>query len=287
MTIQSPPGWGWDQLTHAVHAIGSATPEEYWHTAEQRSATPTVRRIGLADLSGALASGLDDFKANRTDVIFVCLIYPIVGLVLGRVASGYGLLPLLFPLASGFALVGPLAAVGLNEMSRRREQGEAVRWIDAFGVLRAPSIGSIALLGLLLIGLFLLWLVAAQVIYVVTLGWAAPASAASFAHTVLHTPAGWALIVLGIGVGFLFAVAVLAISAVSFPLLLDRNIGIDTAVSTSVRVVAANPGVMAVWGAIIVALLVAGSLPLLVGLAVVLPVLGHATWHLYRRAVAW
>jgi uncharacterized membrane protein len=171
-------------------------------------------------------------------------------------------------------------------MSRRREQGGPVGWVDAFGVLRAPSIGSIALLGLLLVGIFLLWLVAAQVIYVATLGQAAPASAAAFVRDVLGTPAGWALIAIGIGVGFLFAVLVLAISVVAFPLLLDRNVGIDTAVWTSVRVVAMNPGVMAVWGAIIVALLVLGSLPALVGLAVVMPVLGHATWHLYRRAVA-
>jgi uncharacterized membrane protein len=268
-----------------VHSIGSATPEEYWHTTTDRSATPTVRRIGLTDLTGALASGLDDFKANRTDVIFLCVIYPIVGLVLGRVASGYGLLPMLFPLASGFALVGPLAAVGLNEMSRRREQGHPVRWIDAFGVLRAPSIGAIALLGLLLVGIFLLWLLAAQVIYVVTMGADTPVSATAFAHDVLTTKAGWALIVVGIGVGFLFAVLVLAITVVSFPLLLDRNVGIDTAVWTSLRVVAMNPGVMAVWGAIVVALLVLGSLPALVGLAVVMPVLGHATWHLYRRAI--
>jgi len=287
MTIRTPPGWGWDQLTDAMHSIGSASPEEYWHTTAERSAVPIVRRLRLADLTGALASGLQDFQANRTDVIFVCVIYPIVGLLLGRLASGYGLLPLLFPLASGFALVGPLAAVGLNEMSRRREQGEAISWVAAFGMLRAPSIGSIALLGLLLVAVFLLWLVAAQVIYVATLGPAAPLSAAAFARDVLHTEAGWALIVIGVGVGFLFAVLVLAIGVVSFPLLLDRNAGIDTAIWTSARVVAMNPGVMAVWGAIVVALLVLGSLPALVGLVVVLPVLGHATWHLYRRAVAW
>jgi uncharacterized membrane protein len=287
MTIQSPPGWGWDQLTHAVQSIGSASPEEYWHTTTERSTAPAVRLLGFSDLAGALANGLDDFKANRTDVIFICVIYPIVGLLLGRLASGYGLLPLLFPLASGFALVGPLAAVGLNEMSRRREQGDAVSWVDAFGLLRAPSIGAIALLGLLLVAVFLLWLVAAQVIYTATLGPALPVSVAAFAHAVLGTEAGWALIVIGVGVGFLFAVLVLAVSVVSFPLLLDRNAGIDTAVWTSVRVVALNPGVMAAWGAIVVALLVLGSLPALVGLVVVLPVLGHATWHLYRRAVAW
>ena len=93
------------------------------------------------------------------------------------------------------------------------------------------------------------------------------------------------MIVVGIGVGFLFALLVLAISVVSFPLLLDRNAGIGTAVSTSMRAVAASPGTMALWGLIVAAGLVIGSVPLFLGLVVILPVLGHATWHLYRRVV--
>ena len=285
MVIQSPPGWGWDRVRLAAHEIGAARPEEYWHKGVVEDAPPAVRRIGVADLRQALAQGLADFEANRTDVIFLCVIYPVIGLVLGRLASGYGLLPLLFPLASGFALVGPFAAIGLNEISRRREQGDAVRWVDAFGVLRAPSIGAITLLGLMLIALFLLWLVVAQIIYVVTLGPEAPASVGAFVSDVLGTGAGWTMIVVGIGVGFLFALLVLAISVVSFPLLLDRNVGIGIAVTTSIRVVAANPAVMALWGLIVAAGLVVGSLPLFVGLVVILPVLGHATWHLYRTVV--
>jgi uncharacterized membrane protein len=285
MVIQSPPGWGWDQLRLAAHEIGAARPEEYWHDGAAEDVPPTVRRISVADLRDALARGLADFEANRTDVIFLCVIYPAIGLILGRLASGYGLLPLLFPLASGFALVGPFAAVGLNELSRRREQGDEVRWVDAFGLLRSPSIGSIMLLGLMLIGLFLLWLVAAQIIYVVTLGPQAPTSVGSFLHDVFATSAGWMMIVVGIGVGFLFALLVLAVSVVSFPLLLDRNAGIGTAVSTSLRAVVSNPGVMALWGIVVAFGLVLGSLPLFTGLVVVLPVLGHATWHLYRRVV--
>ncbi len=284
MVIKTPPGWGWDQIRLAANQIGSAKPEEYWRDGAQDDSVPRVRRIGVADLRDALARGWADFQANRTDVIFLCVIYPIIGLILARTVSG-GLLPLLFPLASGFALVGPLAAVGLNEMSRRRERGEEVRWIDAFGVLHAPSIGSIALLGVLLIGLFLLWLVLAQVIYVVTLGPDPPPSAAAFFTEVFTTGPGWAMIVVGIAVGFLFALLVLAISVVSFPLLLDRNVGIGTAVSTSMRAVAANPAVMALWGFIVACGLVLGSIPLFVGLVVVLPVLGHATWHLYRKVV--
>ena len=285
MVIQSPPGWGWDRIRLAANEIGAARPEEYWHHGVIEDAPPAVRRIGVTDLREALAQGLADFEANRTDVIFLCVIYPVIGLVLGRLASGYGLLPLLFPLASGFALVGPFAAIGLNEISRRREQGSAVRWVDAFGVLRAPSIGAITLLGLMLIGLFLLWLVVAQVIYVVTLGPQAPVSVGAFVGDVFGTGAGWTMIIAGIGVGFLFALLVLAVSVVSFPLLLDRNVGIGTAVTTSIRAVAANPAVMALWGLIVAAGLVVGSLPLFVGLVVILPVLGHATWHLYRKVV--
>jgi uncharacterized membrane protein len=160
-----------------------------------------------------------------------------------------------------------------------------VRWVDAFGMLRAPSIGSIMLLGLMLVALFLLWLVVAQIIYVVTLGPQPPASATRFISDVFTTTAGWTMVVVGVGVGFLFALLVLAVSVVSFPLLLDRNVGIGTAISTSMRVVAANPGAMALWGLIVAFGLVLGSLPLFVGLVVVLPILGHATWHLYRNVV--
>ncbi|PWC52433.1 cytochrome C oxidase subunit I [Azospirillum sp. TSO22-1] len=246
---------------------------------------PAIRRIDVADLKDVLKRGLDDFGAYRTDVIFLCLIYPAVGLVLARAAYGRDMMHLLFPLASGFALIGPLAAVGLYEMSRRREEGVRITWRDAFGVLNAPSFGGVLALGLVLMGIFLLWLLTAQAIYDATLGPGAPASFGALLHDAFTTRAGWALIVVGVGVGFLFAVVALSISVVSFPLLLDRRVGADTAIWTSVRAVLANPVPMAAWGAIVTAGLVIGSIPLFVGLAVVMPVLGHATWHLYRRVV--
>jgi uncharacterized membrane protein len=285
MAIQTPPQWGWSALTAAAHSLGSTTDEEYWHERRILTAPPAVRRIGVHDLYAALARGLDDFTANRTDILFLCFIYPVLGIVLARLASGYGFLPLVFPMASGFALLGPLAGVGLNEMSRRRELSGETRWVDVFAVLRSPSIGAIALMGLLLVGLFVLWIIAAEVIYLLTLGANPPDSVGGFIHAVFTTGAGWAMIILGVGVGFLFALLVFAASVVSFPLLLDRDTGVNVAVSTSLRVIAANPWVMALWGAIIAANLVIGSIPALLGLAVVLPVLGHATWHLYRRVV--
>jgi uncharacterized membrane protein len=284
MLIQSPIAWIGDRLDRAFHTVGSASDDEYWHE-DRRVGAVTIRRIGLADLGQALTNGLADFAANRTDVIFLCVIYPLAGLVLARLASGYGVVPLLFPLASGFALVGPLAAVGLNEMSRRREMGAEVGWTDALGVLRSPSIGGIAGMGLLLIAIFLLWLTTAEAIYVLTLGPKPPVSIAAFAHDVFATKAGWMMIVLGVGIGFLFAVLTLAISVVSFPLLLDRDVKMETAIWASIQAVMANPLPLAVWGLIVAAALVIGSVPCLLGLVIVMPVLGHATWHLYRRVV--
>jgi uncharacterized membrane protein len=138
---------------------------------------------------------------------------------------------------------------------------------------------------MLLLIIFVLWVAVAQAIYITNFGYTPPALVPDFLRQVLTTPAGWTLIVVGNGVGFLFAAAVLAISVVSFPLLLDRDVGAAVAIVTSVRAVRKNPLTVATWGLIVAALLVVGSLPLFVGLAVVMPVLGHSSWHLYRKLV--
>jgi uncharacterized membrane protein len=170
-------------------------------------------------------------------------------------------------------------------MSRRRERGLSVRWADAFAVFRAPAIASIGLLGCILGGILVAWLIAAQLLYNATLGPLPPDSPSAFVHDVFLTPPGMVLIVLGTVMGFGFAVLALAISVVSFPLLLDRDVSLNVAVATSMRAVAANPIPMAGWGLIVAGSLVLGSLPVFLGLIVVMPVLGHATWHLYRRVV--
>ena len=283
MTIRNPIEWGWAHLHDAALAVGSASRAlGHAHTGSHATA-PAVRKITPSDVRDALQRGVEDFGEHRTDVIFLALIYPLAGLVLARIAFGYDMLPLLFPLASGFALVGPIAAVGLYEMSRRREQGAIIGWGDAFGVVRSPSFAAIVQLGIILTAIFAVWMFVADAIYAATLGPQPPTSALQFAHDVLLTPAGWAMMVIGVGVGFVFAVGVLAISVVSFPLLLDRDVGLSAAIATSVRAVAMNPGPMALWGIIVSGGLVLGSIPLLVGLIVVMPILGHATWHLYRK----
>jgi uncharacterized membrane protein len=244
-----------------------------------------VRKIGLSDLGDALRLGWEDFNAIPTHAVVLCVIYPIIGLVLFRLVLGHSLLPLLFPLAAGFTLIGPFAALGLYELSRRRERGEEAAAWHAMHVLSAPSFGAILGLGTFLFVLFATWIAAADAIYIATFGNAPAASIPDFARRVLTTPEGWSLIIIGCGVGFLFAVVALCISVVSFPLMLDRHATAIVAIRTSLQAVMKNPITMAAWGLIVSVLLVVGSLPFFVGLAVVLPVLGHATWHLYRKVV--
>ncbi len=166
---------------------------------------PIIRTIGLSDLHDALRLGWEDFKAVPSHAIMLCVIYPVLGLMLARAAFGYAVLPLLFPLAAGFALVGPFAALGLYELSRRRERGEEATAWDALEVLQSPSFGAMLGLGTLLLALFVTWVATAQAIYVAVFGYEGAAGIPDFATRVLTTPQGWWLIVVGCGVGFLFA----------------------------------------------------------------------------------
>jgi uncharacterized membrane protein len=259
-----------------IHVIGGAG-----ETLER----PAVRKITFHDLGDALRKGWDDFSAMPSHAVFLCLIYPLVGIFLIGLAFGYSVLPLLFPLAAGFALIGPIAAVGIYELSRRREAGLDSDWTHVFDVLRSSSLPAIVALGLLLMGIFLAWLGSAQALYQSLFGYLPPQSYWQFIHDVLTTSAGWKLVLWGNLIGFGFAVWALVVSVVSFPLLVDRDVGAAVALTTSVRAVAANPGVMAAWGFMVAALLFLGSLPGFIGLAVVIPLLGHATWHLFRKTV--
>jgi uncharacterized membrane protein len=246
---------------------------------------PVIRTIGLSELHRALQRGWEDFKAVPTHAIILCIIYPVLGLMLARAVLGYSVIPLLFPLAAGFALIGPFAAVGLYEMSRRRERGEQATAWDALEVVRSPSFGAMLGLGVLLLALFVTWVATAQALYIAAFGYEGATGIYNFVERVLTTSQGWWLIVVGCGVGFLFALVALCISVVSFPLMLDRHASAGDAMVTSLRAVARNPVPMAAWGLIVAVLLAAGTLPFFLGLAVVIPLLGHATWHLYRETI--
>ncbi|WP_170426953.1 DUF2189 domain-containing protein [Ruegeria arenilitoris] len=282
-TIGNPVSWAarnigatGDHIAESVNRIGSADTRHL----------PKVQTLTMQDLKDCLRAGYNDFLETRADAIFVVLIYPIAGLLMFGFGLNRNMVPLLAPLIMGFALIGPVAAVGLYEISRKREMGKETHWLDAFGVFRSPSFGAILALGFYLVMLLLIWLMAAQSIFAHTIGPDLPTSFGAFLGEVFTTSAGWTMILFGNAVGFLFALIALAISVVSFPLLLDRPVGLPVAVVTSVRVLRQNPGVILAWGFIVAALLIIGAIPMLLGLIVVIPVLGHATWHLYRRAVA-
>lgn len=247
---------------------------------------PAVRTISTADLHWALRLGWEDFLAKRGDILFVGVIYPLVGLLVVALTVQGALLPLFFPLAAGLSIVGPLAAAGFYEIARRRENGDDSGWahfLDPLGPDRRHGLLAIASM---LIVLFLAWLLIAWTLYQATVGRLAPDSLGAFVRLLFTTPEGWTLIVLGNLAGGVIATLTLALTVVSVPMVVDRPVSGMVAVRTSVRAVAANPWVMARWGAIVAGLLVLGSIPLFVGLAIMLPVLGYATWHLYTKVVA-
>ncbi|WP_298424854.1 DUF2189 domain-containing protein [Rhodoblastus sp.] len=284
MWIRNPAEWGAVQIAASGHALRSIGRAMFYPDVD-KSLAPKVRRISFGDLRTALVQGFDDFGFFRDDVIFICLIYPAIGLALAWALSGAHALALLFPAFAGFALIGPFAAVWLYEMSRRRESGERVTWVEGFKAFASQSAAEIFKLGLALVTLYVLWMLAAWKIYALTLGPQPPASLATFAKDVVTTHAGWTMIVVGCTVGFAFALVAFSISVLSFPLLLDRKATIFTAVATSIRAIEVNPGPMLAWGLIVAAGLALGMVFAMVGLVVVLPTLGHATWRLYREVV--
>lgn len=255
--------------------------------ALRASARPrfVMRHLRPADIGHALARGWQDFLSMPSHLLFLGLLYPIAGLAIGMVTAGANAFWLLYPLLSGFVLIGPFAAIGLYEMSRRREKGERPTWRDAFSVLRAPNIGSVLALGALLGALFLAWLVIAQSLYMAFFGDDVAKSYGQFFDQMFRTEAGTSLIVVGNIVGLLFAIVALALSVFSFPLMLDRQVGLGVALAASLQAIWENAFVVALWGLVIAALLAIGMAAALMGLAIVMPWLAHATWHFYRRAI--
>ena len=244
-----------------------------------------VRTLSSADLNLSLREGLSDFLAMRGDLIFVGLLYPLVGFVAAWLTLGYNFMPLFFPIAAGISLLGPIVAIGFYELARRREAGLESTWSHFFDVRKRPSVDGLGAVAGLLISIFVLWVAAAGGLYVALWGMNVPDSIGAFLTRLFTTPEGWTLIIVGNLIGAVFAVLVLAISIVSLPMLVDCNVEARTAVRTSIRAFRANKGMMIRWGLTVGVLLVLGSIPLFIGLAVVLPWMGYATWHLYTHVI--
>jgi uncharacterized membrane protein len=264
----------------AARTISGPTPR-----AKSSARKLPVRRITSADLNQSLRDGWNDFMEMRGDILFLAILYPIIGIAAALATLGSPLLPLFVPIAAGVGLLGPVAAVGFYEMARRREMGLHSNWAHFLDVRKRPSFDEIAAVSGLLLAIFGLWLLAAGALYVALFGWVEPASTGAFLSDVFTTGQGWAMILIGGAIGLAFAIFVLAVSVVSMPLLVDCDVGAAAAVKTSIRATRDNMGAMLRWGIIVAALLIAGSIPLFIGLAVVLPWLGYSTWHLYTRLI--
>jgi uncharacterized membrane protein len=248
------------------------------------SKLPEIRAASLADFRVALARGWADFKAEPRFGLTIGGVYTLGGLLILFVANALGYAFLAFPLMAGFALIGPFAAIAIYEVSRLRERGERVTWENMARGLTPDVKRECAYLGILLIFLMAIWLKSAAVIYAIFFGMRLMTLPALL-DSLFTTPAGVGFLLLGHAIGAGFAILVFALSVVSFPLIVDRGTDFVTALITSIQTVAANPRRMLIWGAFIGVMLVIGFATAFVGLMIVLPLLGHASWHLYRRII--
>jgi uncharacterized membrane protein len=262
-----------------------AHPETLFHDMEVTSGEISVRKIGVRDLWKSLQEGYEDFNAKPSFGISLSVIYPLFALLMSFFVIGQNLQRLVFPMLAGLTLLGPVVAVGLLSVSRRRERGLDLGWRSAFDFVHSCSFAPIAALSVVMMLLYAAWLFIAEFIYMSLFGADHPASLAAFVTELTTTRRGGALVFYGVGVGAVFAFTALAISVFAFPLLLDKPTTSITAVSVSIRAVTTNLMVMLIWAVIVVASLAVGASLFLIGLAAVLPILGHATWHLYRKVV--
>lgn len=248
-------------------------------------AAPQVRRISGADLDWALSEGWKDFNAKRGDILVLAVLYPVLGLLAAAIALNDRLLPVFFPLVAGLSVMGPAVAAGFYEIARRREAGIDSSWFHFFDPLNGRSRTPLMMLTVMSLVFFVSWIAAAWLIYQATLAQVGPMTIAGGFEQLFSTPEGWTMVIVGNLVGAVFAVLTVVLTLVSFPMVVDKPVDAGTAVGTSIRAVTRNAPTVAAWGVRVAGLLLIGSLPLFMGLAVVLPVLGYATWHLYTRMV--
>jgi len=244
-----------------------------------------IRHLGLGDMQDALRLGIADSRACHTEVPLLALLAPVAAIMLAAVVTAPSLMPFVFPVCAGFALLGPMATIWFAALSRVREQTGNASADQAAQIFDTPRRITIQNLGLVAIGIYLLWVATAAYIYCHTLGVYGPATGLNFFARVVTTPAGWEMTITGCIAGAIFAVIMLGIGLVSFPLALDRDVSTGRALATAFSAMAQNPIVIFIWGALVAFLLFLGTLPALLGLALVMPVLGHSTWHMYRRLV--
>jgi uncharacterized membrane protein len=246
---------------------------------------PVIRRITRHDVIEALASGLRDFQARPVYGLAFGLFYALGGILIIACLSVLDATYLAYPLTVGFAMLGPFVASGLYEVSRRREMDAPLSFsvvLTAIWEQRRKELSWMAFVTLFVV---IIWLYQVRLLLALFLGLRSFSTMAEFISVITTTPEGLVFLAIGHVVGAALSLLAFSLTVVSFPLLVDRDVDFITAIITSVRAVVGNPGPMVGWALCVVLLLIAGAAPMFLGLIVVLPVLGHATWHLYRRLV--
>lgn len=238
--------------------------------------------LTFGDLGRALAAGWRDFLAMPQFGMFFGGVYVVAGLLIGWAVITGGEPSWLIPAIAGFPLVAPFVAVGLYEASRRREAGEALGWRAVLGALRGHDDDQILSMGVIVFVAFSFWMIVAHAIFAIFM---AESGMGDDALTAFLTPSGLAMLAVGSAVGAVMAFAFYAMTVISLPMLVERKVDFLTAIIGSFKVVRANFAVMIGWAAIIAAVLFIAMMPGFLGLLVALPVLAHATWHLYVRVV--
>ncbi|WP_349371159.1 DUF2189 domain-containing protein [Salinarimonas sp.] len=265
--------------------LGATPAEGSAEEPARRAYEPVVREITQDDVRAALSEGLSDFRAAPQYGLFFGAVYALGGIAIVLLTAYSGMGYLAYPLAAGFALIGPFVAVGLYEVSRRREAGEALAFGPVLGVVFSQSKRELGWMAFVTLFVMIVWMYQVRLLLAIFLGFQSFASLGEFLTVVFTTTEGLMFLAVGNVIGALLAAALFSLTVVSFPLLLDRDVDFITAMITSVKAVVTNPKPMLGWAAFIVAALVLAIVPFFLGLLIVLPALGHATWRLYRRVV--
>jgi uncharacterized membrane protein len=246
---------------------------------------PVILKISVSDVLYAVGQGFSDFTTKPSHYIFAILIAPVICCAMYLVALDRHTMQHVFPLGGGGAVLGPMFGLFLYEMSRIIELNLNPSWRQVFKVRNNPAIPAIIALSIMLFGLFLLWLLTADTLYEFLYSSEYPASVIEFLNEIIGTKRGWTLIIFGNTIGFCFALLALSTTVIAFPLLLDRDVGVVCAIETSLNAMKANSVPLLTWGIIVVIGLLLGLIFFVVGLVVILPVFGHATWHIYRKVI--
>jgi len=246
---------------------------------------PVVRKITKDDVVEALAAGLRDFKAAPVYGLSIGAFFAIGGILVISTAAALGMSYLSYPLAAGFVLMGPFAAVGLYEISRRLQNGETVNWSGIFSTIWAQKGRELSWMAFVVLFIQIMWMYQVRLLLALFLGFQSFASFAEFINTIVGTPEGLMFLAVGHAVGAILSLILFSLTVVSFPLLMEQDRDFITAMITSVKAVATSPGPMIGWALVVTITLVVSIIPGFIGLVVTLPILGHATWHLYKKCV--